>query len=301
MSRVLFIILVTAAATALSVLFVVQDGASWRIPDDRIYPSPYTMREWESALCNGTDRDGEVQLGGQPGEPLITCESDIGSDKNIYVWGDSHARHLLPGLRKRYDQHNIRIMYYSSCLPQSGYSGFYYNYEGKSALAKGCEERNFEAIRYFQNIKSSLIILHQYFGYEEQFHHNWNSATDFVIGRLKELGHSVAFIGGVPRPDIELANCLTVPPLISNNRLSIRCRGDQSVGEEIRSQNRELAALFPDHFVDVSDFFCSNETGCSATQGAMLLFRDKHHLTTAGSEAMISFIGDDLDRFLPSD
>lgn len=285
-------------ALALGALIVVQQGAPWRIPPERVYPSAKAMRADESALCGGTDVLDGVNLGNKPDQPIITCTHDIGSEKNLYVWGDSHGRHLLAGLIEGFPGHNIHILYFTSCLAQSGTAGYVYTYEGREALAQGCLDRNARARAFFKQAAPSAVILHQYFEYEGQFSDAWFAATDEIIAMLEASGHRVAFIGGVAFPEIAMGPCLAVPPLISDARLSQRCVGQEQPAKRIQERNEQLAERFADHFVPVNDFFCSREGQCRTTDGSTLLFRDARHLTLQGARMLIAHIRPRLSQLL---
>ena len=256
------------------------------------------MRDLESALCQGTHLKGGVPLGGKAGDPIITCSHDIKSDKNIYVWGDSHARHLLAGLIDTYPAYNIHILYFSSCLSQSGFGGFIYAYEGRTALKEACIDRNRRALEFFQTQGSTSIILHQYFGYEGQFSEAWYDATQKIIDTLALHGHRVAFLGGVPQPGVSLIECLAVPATITIWMNERRCRGNPVLAQRIVHWNKDLSARFPHNFVDISPVFCADSTYCSAIDGNTLIYRDKHHLTFYGAKKMIQAVEYRLSKLL---
>ncbi|MDB9707891.1 SGNH hydrolase domain-containing protein [Planktotalea frisia] len=285
-------------ALTLGGFIVVQEGAPWRVLSERIYPTAKEMRAQESALCQGTDvRDG-VTLGGKANQPIITCSHDIGAQESLYVWGDSHGRHLLAGLIDSFPEHNIHILYFTSCLAQSGSAGYVYTYEGRDAFERDCLDRNARARAFFEQLKPSAVLLHQYFEYEGQFSDAWFAATDEIIAGLEASGHRVAFIGGVIMPGVALGSCLAVPALISDVQLSRRCLGIPEPADRILARNDNLAQRFADHFVNVNDFFCPKSGPCLTTDGSTLLFRDKHHLTLEGSRMMIQAIRPRLSQLL---
>lgn len=298
MNRVLVTVGSTIFTLTLALLIIWQKGADWRIPADRLYPTAKEMRAMESALCKGSDKLHGVRLGSAPGDPIITCSHNVGSEQNIYVWGDSHARHLLAGLISSYPDHNIHILYYTSCPAQSGSNGFVSNFEGREALKQGCVERNAKAKALFAEAKPTAIILHQLFGYDGQFSPEWYAATEEIIELLEGAGHRVAFLGGVPRPGVAMADCVAVPAIISDAQLARRCKGNPTLSHTIVSRNTELSKRFPKNFVDLNGFFCTSPKSCYASRGTTLLFRDKHHLTVWGARMLLSHVQPRLSAVL---
>lgn len=282
----------------LSTLIIWQDGASWRVPDRRIYPSSSEMRDIESALCNGTDIVDGIVLGGKADQPIITCSHDRQSNENIYVWGDSHSRHLLAGLISNFPSHNIHILYFTSCLAQSGIGTFIYEYKGRTALKNACIARNKQAMQFFQTQKPTSIILHQYFGYEGQFSDAWYASTEKIITELTAHGNKVAFIGAVPRPAVALAECITVPEIIPDWLLSLRCTGDQKTQKKIFLLNIELEKNISDNFLNPNEALCIDENNCHAVENSNLIYRDKHHLTLYGSVKLIDGVRNELFQML---
>lgn len=62
----------------------------------------------------------------------------------------SHARHLVPGLSEVFPDYKIKIMYFSSCLAQSGILDWTYEYEGRKAYAEACIARNQRMLAFFK-------------------------------------------------------------------------------------------------------------------------------------------------------
>lgn len=301
MSRYTITFSCTLLVVALSVLIVWQEGFDWRIPERRFYPSSSELRFMESEFCNKTNILDDVELGSGANEPIITCSHDRQSDKSIYVWGDSHARHLLPGLVANFPTHNIHILYFTSCLAQSGIGAFVYEYEGRTALRNACLDRNRRAMRFFKKEKSNPIILHQYSGYEGQYSEEWYASTRKVIEELTAHENKIAFIGAVPRPAVSLAECISVPNILPDWLLSKRCKGDPKKQREIFILNAKLENNFSDNFINPNGVLCANESNCLVIEGSNLIYRDKHHLTIFGSKKLINGIKDELSQMLEID
>ena len=247
-------------------------------------------------ICYGMQTMAE-QLGGKPGEKLVTCERR-GSGKHVYVWGDSHARHLLPGVAEAFPDVTVDILYYTSCLPQSGIGDYVYEFEGRKALADGCVARNRKALAMFETMAPTTIILSQYAGYEGDDGNLFLDASRILIDRLERAGHAVTWLGAVPYPDRDLGECSAVPATISNARLGLRCRGSEAAFDQIARRNAERARQFPDVYVDITPEFCPDGTyaSCVWVSDGRPLFRDKHHITVDKSIAVIRAVRDRIGR-----
>jgi hypothetical protein len=285
-----------AIAPALGVLCLValillQDGATWRLPEDRQYPDSTALREAESDYCDDAPAAGTDPLG-----ELVTCRREISAEApTIYVWGDSHARHLIAGLAEVYGTHNIRILYLSSCMAQSGFADYRYDYEGRSAMAADCVARNLDAMARFEALPPTLIILQQYYGYEATLSDQWLAATDVVLDRLRASGHRLALFGAPPEPGPGFADCFPVPALIPDDVLDERCSLDRAAAGRVAEVNRLLSERFGAVFVDASGPFCGADGVCRGREGDVLLFRDTHHLTTEGARRLIAANAERLD------
>ena len=280
-------------ATAVLVLgagLASNNGSDWRIPHDRRHDGAVAMRTQESAFCDDmpvSDTD------------LITCRHEISPEAaTIYVWGDSHARHLIGGLAQVFPDHNIRILYFTSCLAQSGIGPYLYAYEGRRQLAEDCVARNRAALQMFADHPPTAVILHQYFGYEGQFSEAWFTATDIVMSELRGAGHAALFLGGVRQPGRGFADCRAVPALISDRMLDRRCAPDPDLGAEIEAQNDAIAIRLGANFIVPDRAFCLDDGLCQAIDGGTLLFRDGHHLSVAGAERLLSLYQDRIEEVL---
>lgn len=269
-----------------------QKGAHWRIPKNRIHLSASEMLKQESLFCKGTHIINGKKLGSNPQDPLITCKNNIGSQKDIYVWGDSHGRHLLPGLRKNFPSYNINILYYAGCMAQNGLAGFSALNDKDIIATNNCQKRNKDALMFFKKLNPTSIIIHQYFGYEGQFSEQWVHSTISIIDKLKAYGHNIIFLGGVIKPQNLISDCFEVPILFSNELNKRRCGGKLEIIKKIIERNKSLKIKFPDNFIDISSFFCNAKNKCRWFDNKEPLFRDSHHLSVSGSIKLIRYYKD---------
>jgi len=94
-----------------------MDGWKGRIPAARETLTNRELRNKErKTYCSSVD----------PEKPkdLFTCQNYRGKDRDIILWGDSHALHLVAGFSEVYPDYNIFVLYLSGCVPQSGFGSF---------------------------------------------------------------------------------------------------------------------------------------------------------------------------------
>tara|TARA_R110002126_G_scaffold208482_7_gene355345 strand:+ start:4397 stop:6052 length:1656 start_codon:yes stop_codon:yes gene_type:complete len=272
-------------------------GATWRLPETRALKPASAWRTAESAYCNGTHIQDGVEFKSQLGEPLETCVREVSGGDSIYVVGDSHARHLLPGLSETFPNHNIRIFYYSSCEVNMGFSNYVsISYDG-NPWYEGCLERNKKILNFFRNIEPSNVFIHQYGGYLKNLPLEWIESMKLVTQEIQAQGHNLKWLGFIPYPNIPLAACLSAPSIFTESVLKERCQGNRETYSMIYERNAELNIKFDDIFINVNEFFCSEDSvdSCSAIRNELSLFRDKHHLTVDASIALIKTYQEKLE------
>jgi peptidoglycan/LPS O-acetylase OafA/YrhL len=277
-----------------------SNGAEWRIPEARKLQTPKELRSIESRYCNGTNIIKGREIGNRSSDPLVTCERRRLGKKTIYVVGDSHARHLLPGLSETFPNITVSVMYFTSCLAQSGIHDWVYEYEGRRALAKACVQRNQKALEFFRNEPATTIILHQYSGYQNDSSEKWYRAADILVTELENIGHNIIWIGSVLRPNVLLTDCVAVPNIFSDSQLIKRCQGDKKIAQSIYEKNLTLARRFPNNYININNFFCPNNhiSSCSPYKLGSPLFRDKHHLTPQASIKLIEVYKSKIEAML---
>lgn len=272
----------SVAVIAISALLIWSGGWPWRIPADRFLPSSAEFRKQEDAYCGGREHSGE----------LVTCLVDRGSEKDIYVLGDSHARHLVAGLAKSFPQYNIKVMYFTFCFPHRGFDGYTYDL-GSEELNRGCLKRNKDALDFFAKTEPTNVIL-SFWVIEQDFSTSYVSSLQDVVNQIASHGHNVKVISDAIRPGIYAADCFSVPEAISDIRQQTRCLGDQRLGRRLVAQNDRLAQILgPAIYTNASDLFCDNI--CINNRAGEPLFRDTNHLTPFGSEYLISHVAPRLN------
>ena len=274
-----------------------QGGWGWRSSGPLAMAETFaaSSRSAESAYCQGTHLDEGRPLGARPTDPLETCVYNKDADRTLYVLGDSHARHLLPGLAEAYPDYRIAILYRSSCIAENGSYDYRWNPSRRPESGPACRDRNARALAQFAGTPSSPIIVSAYEGYGGIGTSSGSQgvARRGVVDRLEGAGHRVVWLSPVVHPDRDLSDCAALPRTLPKVTWARLCEGDTDVAERVLDSASELSRDVGASVVDGTRFFCpSGKTPCRTSGGGHLLFRDTHHLTVDGSIAYVQWLRD---------
>lgn len=248
-----------------------QDGWTWRLDSKR---QTLTSKEWyqiEKRRYCENDSPGK--------DPhLFTCQNYRHMKKNIFLWGDSHALHLVAGFSEAYPDHNVFVAYSNGCVPQSGFNGYIRNFKTEEEIQK-CTQHNSRVLEYFlQSEPTNIVITNA----KRSIPKVIGEATISIEKKLRQVGHKVIILGDFIRPGVPLNDCVAVPSiLISDERLKERCTGRIESQERELKYNIELAEIVS-NIILPNRVQCPNEQ-CKYVVNGQLLYRDHHHLNIVGS------------------
>lgn len=265
----------TAAAAIVSSVLVsvialsAQDGWRWRFDQAALnFPSTEQWRKLEhDQYCTHPDASMPSYI--------FSCQNFRGKNQTIILWGDSHAQHLAPGFSEAFKDYNVIVAEHDGCVYQSGFAGYVQNMGGD--LTKSCVFDNKRTFAFLESLPPTNIIL-------TSTQHGGPAslpAIKFVVDGLRAKGHNVIVVGDFTRPNVDLASCLQRPSWLNSS-----CHGDKSNMLESMKYNDEMASLIPG-FVNPNQVQCPNHT-CQVWLDGAPMFRDTHHLTVAGSIAMVA-------------
>lgn len=216
---------------------------------------------------------------------IFTCQNFRGKDRNLLIWGDSHALHLVAGFSERFKEHNIYVSYMSGCVPQSGFLGFVRQFNSE-ADTNECIARNARTLAFLESGDFDLAIVTSA---KRNTPEEVAPSINLIMDRLAEVdGLKSIYLGDFIRPGVEMIDCVQVPAyVISDDMLVSRCRGDAKAAAKELPYNVGMKRLIS-RFVEINDIQCPNGV-CQFFEGPVPLFRDTHHLTIPGS---VKFIGE---------
>jgi peptidoglycan/LPS O-acetylase OafA/YrhL len=199
----------------------------------------------------------------------------------LFLWGDSHAAHLYPGLHYLQNRRNFRIAQYttSGCPPYLGWD---------ILNIPPCRQTNQDTLQRITELKPDWVILSGHWaGYPLP-----PLALDDTIKALRGIGIKNILIVG-PNP--------TWNPIDFTRLLFDYYRQDGSVPWRIDFEAglprnldrdmRERAERFGIGYISLIDALC-NEEGCLTRVGDRpndIMFMDRDHLSVAGSRYIAKY------------
>lgn len=261
----------SVAAALCFVGYSAHAAGGWpgRIPEERLARarmSPLTER------C--AKRNPEVPKG------LFRCQVYTKHNRDIILFGDSHAQHYFPGLVGVFSKtSNIYVAFKGGCTSLEGVTDF----KWRPIPNKSCEKHNKKVIEFLSNKKPSTVVVANA---NRGDPHAMAAATNDLIARIRSYGHKVVFIGDVVRPNRFLRRCLSVPSyLISDAFIDRNCVGWETYRKRSLDFNRVMAKEVPG-YVDASAVQCDGGV-CRYFLKGRPLFSDDHHLSPFGSEFIV--------------
>ncbi len=207
----------------------------------------------------------------------------------IVVWGDSHAAHLVPGLKRLAHENSqaLRVRYMPECPPLLGFS--------PSSVGitrpKGCEQFNADVLAEIQNLQlqgqvAGVYLNARWAGYT-RFGSELQGASDGLkasLAALQQAGVKTTLVAPGPEFPAEVPRCLVRRPAES-------CDLPRVQAEAVRSATVAMmaarAAETGTRLVDPFDALCSGDS-CPVLGEGEVLYSDAHHWTVPASVAVVS-------------
>jgi hypothetical protein len=205
---------------------------------------------------------------------LVTCQNFRGMDKDIFIWGDSHAKHLVAGFSEVFPNYNVFVLYMTGCVPQSGFQGYLRDYKDDRTIE--CVRRNKNALQFFFERQPTNIIITS--AKRDKPERMASIAKDLAI-LLGQHGHNAVVLGDFIRPGVALIGCQDCEP------------DKRQVLQELR-YNKRFHKEFPEAVMP--DLFQCPGGECIFYAGGKPIHRDNHHLSIFGATEMVGRMKDHI-------
>lgn len=231
----------------------------------------YIASNWRENVCF-------LQQGEEYGTYKPEC-SDLGKDKLVFLWGDSHAAALYPGLKSLQNNYKFGIAQYtvSACPPVL-------NWEG--GINKLCRVINVSIFNRIKEVKPDVVILQAAWYWAE---YDGIEVTS-TIDQLKSLGiKKIVIVGSVPNWKVKVPENIVafykiygrVPPIHTNFGLT-DLQQSYEADQFLESEAERLGVIF----VSIKKTLCDDH-GCMLSTGNSIrnvTSLDHGHLSNSGSE-----------------
>jgi SAM-dependent methyltransferase len=256
---------------AVGLFTVLGSGFGFRFP-----AAVRDIANLEGKENSGFRQDCFLEAGEVSAERRTRCIED-GSGPLIFMWGDSTAAALYPGLKAAQQHHSFRIAQFTSaaCPPIVGVGGVF--------QCAGLNRETFDVIR---ETKPDIVLMHAM----------WNEKTDLpalreTIANLKHEGIArIIIVGPVP------VWKRTLPFMLINayrfqHYLPDRIAGGVS-GPAVDERMAQFARDEHVEYLSAWRHFCNSE-GCMTRDGpsaANVVVLDQLHLSAEGSKLLSGVI-----------
>lgn len=246
------------------------------------------------------------------------CNQSNDNKKIDYVlWGDSHAEHLLPGLKKIDTSSNYMLVGRSSCPPiieVKLWRGRYFD--------SSCKMVNVKSLEYITKISDAPVVIlsslgsfyferqgfaaeHKEFNFNEEYEYAsknqlpnrkeiFESGLQGSVNAILAAGKKVVLVKDVPEFPVPPKSCLDRPFKINKKNCDsslaayeARTKGYDKILSKIKESSSNV------YIFDAAALFCDDKL-CKSSDEQHIYFRDGHHLTTAGSDkvakALMAFL-----------
>ena len=206
-----------------------------------------------------------------------TVASTAGRRPLVFVWGDSTAGALLPGLRKAQETNDFGIAQFtsSSCVPALNTD---------VAGVPNCRAINDKILSIARELQPDIVLLHS------TWDRYLDGVAETVVALKKQTKARVIVLGSVPWWKRGLPNEV-LRYFLLHHRL-IPERSDRAAANSSGARLREKLVPLGAEFISVWDTMC-NADGCLARIGDTandLSASDQVHLTEKGSVFLIQSI-----------
>ena len=203
---------------------------------------------------------------------------DKSSNKEIVLFGDSHAAQWFPALDKIATSQGYKLFSFTkaSCsaidLPRPNKGAF---------KASECRKWQENQIVKIKKIKPDILILtnsehYQLKASENQKNFYWQQAQRKLYEELKPVSKNVIFLVDTPKPQIDVPACLA-----------------SGKEEECNQIDRPIKLGSPSYKkIDLTNWFC--DSTCPAIKENYIVYRDASHISLAAALAASEILRSEL-------
>jgi peptidoglycan/LPS O-acetylase OafA/YrhL len=258
--------------------------------DAKVYADIRRPNDGLSAVCR------------QDGGYVFKEACQTGSRPEILIWGDSHARHLVPGIVAQAGERGVLQATKNGCSPLLGLNYLYPHQT--AAWSKTCVDFNqgvLEKLAATPSIKT-VVLSSAFNGMNAAGVQEAGGPDDPVIltpdlivdhmaktvRQIRALGRQVVLVSSPPRSDFNIGSCLerqvtdkiTLGP---HQACRIAMTASGALPETHMTLYKRLAQEADLNVLDLAETLCA-QAECKTTLNGKWLYYDGEHLSYEGSE-----------------
>jgi len=211
---------------------------------------------------------------------FVNCQYNRLTDNTrptLFLWGDSNAAHLIPGIRQHYaDSHNLYLRTISGC-------GVFMT--EKIARRPGCKDHNAESFQQIIDSQPEILLIAGLWKPE------FVDRLSVTLNKLKQHNiKNVVVIGPVPRWTPSLPAAILKYRESNKNARLFPAYLQDPAQSEIRSIDNDMQEMVLEtgyQYYSPYQKMCNTDRGCSTNIDGKLTQWDYGHLTDEGSLQLI--------------
>jgi hypothetical protein len=211
----------------------------------------------------------------------------------MVLFGDSHAAHWFPALKRLATEHGWRLVTQSkSNCPAADLAVWH------PALKRPyseCPAWRADTLRHIARLAPDLVVVGSSFNYRPADGTAggprwWQPGWDRTFAALRATGADVAAIADTPYMDHRVPTCLAERPKRVHRCATARSRAVR--GAAVREVFGRRAAAHGVHAIDPTGWMCGEI--CSPILGNVLVYRDSNHLTKEFADILAPVVEEHL-------
>lgn len=222
--------------------------------------------------------------------PKMCIFGDVASRRTVVLFGDSHAAQWFPALEQIARQRGWRLLSLTkSACPSVSVNTWQDNL---NRAYRECDVWRTNAMAIINQVRPSLVVISNSSEHEVIGRRSWAQGMRLTLSSLPP-GAAKVVVGDTPRfgqdPPTCLSGHLTDPSACALPMAT-------AVDGRIRAVERRVSAASGARYIDASAWIC-RAGNCPVIIGNLLVFRDRHHLTTPFSFHLAGALDDELGHY----
>ncbi|HSS09128.1 MAG TPA: acyltransferase family protein [Acidimicrobiales bacterium] len=219
---------------------------------------------------------------------------DPNSPTSVFLFGDSHASMWFPAFDQLAKTRNWRLVAVdkATCPPLQ----LELRSPDLGRQFTECDQWRANVLARIRAERPALVVLGVARHYNSLYHFTvyspqWLQGLATMISSIRQLGSQVALMGPIPKPPIDVPNCLS-----AHTTSAVACTVPLAVAINADGRAAEQATTVAagGSYVNPQPWFCTSTT-CAAMVDNLLVWRDDNHITATYATWLTAVVGAQVD------